>query len=414
VNLGQELADELAELVSDTRTSVITLAKRASTIRAEYLDSDRGKYDPDFRRFWKSFGMDSRFGTLANFTKYALAGEAVTNVRRATGGSEDRYPTSLRALYELSLLTPEEIALCLENTFSRTEITDDRDKWTVPSPARALITPSVTGAAIVAWRKQWRDPQPTVQENSGVLIAEIRFQPENDRANSSSATPLTEGQICALIEELTSVAKRAGAFKVICIQQLVDRQIARAQRQESKQLAKKRGWEDRVAHALSSEFKQPSKKVKFSPSRLKLLHDLGINALTVDDHKGVIGPITPEEYRKKLAEEYFRLLGPSRFLNLLYRHGRIDPLMMTEEEEREALYLNRRYDDQKKIWKRLNQSKNREIKQKWHNSSSIIEELEKIEKALPATLLEMSDKDISETAKRYINDAFNFKLRNRN
>lgn len=175
--LDDALANELETLAASRRTSIEGLATRAADLRIEFMDQSTNAYDPKFLAFWKRFGMKERFGSLANFTKYAAAGTALKIAKSIGDGRDKRYPGSLRALYEISLLTPEETELCLSNNVTRSEVTEDKSKWDIPIPPTPLITPGVSASAIAGWRKFWRSPSPNADNVKGPLVLEVRLEP---------------------------------------------------------------------------------------------------------------------------------------------------------------------------------------------------------------------------------------------
>ena len=174
IPLNKDLADQLIGLNNTIRKSIVELATIAAAIRNQHLDPNGKKYDSDFRTFWKNFSMERNFGSLSNFTKYANAGDAIEVVRAQFDKHVKRLPTTLSALYEFSLLNPDEMELCLDGTITRTEITSDRSKWHIPKKPRPLITPSTQAAAIKAWRTNWRNPKATPTDKRRLKIAEIK------------------------------------------------------------------------------------------------------------------------------------------------------------------------------------------------------------------------------------------------
>lgn len=175
IPLNKELADKIKGLLGNIRTSVVELAVIAANIRNQYLDASGKKYDGDFQAFWKNYGMEKNFGSQANFTKYASAGDAIGLVKAQYEKYENRLPITLTALYEFSQLNQEEMELCLENTYSRTEVTADRSKWDAPKKKpKPLITPSTTAGAIKAWRTNWRNPKAAATDKRRLKIAEIK------------------------------------------------------------------------------------------------------------------------------------------------------------------------------------------------------------------------------------------------
>jgi len=175
IPLNKELADKITGLMGNIRTSIVELATIAANIRNQYLDAKGRKYDSSFQAFWKDYGMERKFGSLANFSKYANAGDALGKVRAQYETYEKRLPTTLGALDEFSKLTQDEMELCLENTFRRTEVTSDRTKWKpISKKPKPLITPSVSAAAIKTWRTNWRNPKAEPTDKRRLKIAEVK------------------------------------------------------------------------------------------------------------------------------------------------------------------------------------------------------------------------------------------------
>jgi len=174
IPLNKELADQLIGLNNKIRTSLIELASIAANIRNQHLDANGKKYDAEFHAFWKAHSMEQNFGSLSNFTKYANSGDAIELVKAQFQKYEKRLPTTMSALYEFSLLLPEEMELCLENTFTRTEVTSDRSKWKSSKKPKALISPSTQAGAIKSWRTNWRNPKAPVTDKRRLRIAEIK------------------------------------------------------------------------------------------------------------------------------------------------------------------------------------------------------------------------------------------------
>ena len=174
IKLDKDLAEKLIGLNDKIRRSIKELATLAADIRNQHLDATGKKYDADFQSFWKSFSMETKFGSLSNFTKYASAGDAIGLVKAQFEEHEKSLPTTLGGLYEFSQLTVDEIALCLENTYTRKEITSDRSKWKPPLKKKPLITPSTNASTIKAWRTNWRNPKAPVTDLRRLKIAEIK------------------------------------------------------------------------------------------------------------------------------------------------------------------------------------------------------------------------------------------------
>lgn len=175
ISLDKTLADRIETLISTIRSSTVELATIASDIRNQYFDMATNRYDGTFQTFWKNYSMEKKFGSMANFTKYAKIGDALGKVRAQYEKYEKRLPTTMGALYEFAQLEPEEMELCLQDTYTRTEVTADREKWKKGKNPKPLITPATTEAAIRSWRKNWREPKQPVTDKRRLPLAEIKL-----------------------------------------------------------------------------------------------------------------------------------------------------------------------------------------------------------------------------------------------
>ena len=158
--MGQTGVDQtgVTALLGTIRKNIVELATMAATVRNQYLSGSGKSYEPEFHQFWKTYSMENKFGSLSTFAKYANIGDAIEKVRARYERYQDRLPTTMTALYEFSQLEDDELELCLEDHWVRTEITSDKDKWKrkgrKPIP---VISPSATAAAIRTWRTHWRN-----------------------------------------------------------------------------------------------------------------------------------------------------------------------------------------------------------------------------------------------------------------
>ena len=129
IALDQALADKFTALLGTIRKNIVELATTAATVRNQYLSGSGKSYEPEFHQFWKIYSMENKFGSLSTFAKYANIGDAIEKVRARYERYQDRLPTTMTALYEFSQLLDDELELCLEDHWVRTEITPDRERW---------------------------------------------------------------------------------------------------------------------------------------------------------------------------------------------------------------------------------------------------------------------------------------------
>lgn len=100
-NLNSELANKLRQAFEKSRNSVHELCILASQIRSAHLvRGKRDLYTFGFTAWWRKNKLDETFGTISNFTKYALAGDTIERLTRLSIPASS-IPASRNALYEL-------------------------------------------------------------------------------------------------------------------------------------------------------------------------------------------------------------------------------------------------------------------------------------------------------------------------
>jgi hypothetical protein len=159
VPLDAELKDNFQKLFRAVKKNTITLAKKAFQIHSEHYSRADRKYDKDFEGWWEVQELDLIFGSRGNWTKWYRAGEAIEKVHVQFEKYADRLPTSRDALYEIALLQPDELRLCLKNRFTRTSVTQDEADWKCPKKPKPVINSVATAGSIRSWRKNWREPR---------------------------------------------------------------------------------------------------------------------------------------------------------------------------------------------------------------------------------------------------------------
>jgi len=88
VTLGNELVQEIRQRFEDDRDNRFQLYLLSSGIRRKYLDKKSGNYTDEFQSWYKKTKMDELYGSLANFTKYAMCGEVVNYVGTKTSNPD--------------------------------------------------------------------------------------------------------------------------------------------------------------------------------------------------------------------------------------------------------------------------------------------------------------------------------------
>ena len=170
VTLGNELVEEIRQRFEDDRENRFQLYLLSSGIRRKYLDKKSGNYTDEFQSWYKKTKMDELYGSLANFTKYAMCGEVVNYVGTKTS-NPDKYlkqlPVSVGSLYEISMILRSDedlFKMCLHYTPRRSSLDEEKYDWKTPRPA--LINKSITELKVRTWRQKWENPPPPKQKRT--------------------------------------------------------------------------------------------------------------------------------------------------------------------------------------------------------------------------------------------------------
>ncbi len=168
VTLGNELVQEIRQRFEHDRDNSFQLYLLSSGIRRKYLDKKSGNYTDEFQSWYKKTKMDELYGSLANFTKYAMCGEVVNYVGTKTS-NPDKYlkqlPVSVGSLYEISIILrryEDVFKTCLHFTPSRSSLDEEKHDWKTPRPA--LIRKNITELEVRTWRQKWENPPPPKQK----------------------------------------------------------------------------------------------------------------------------------------------------------------------------------------------------------------------------------------------------------
>ena len=143
ITFSNQLADEIRERFAADRDNRFQLFLLAAGLRKKYLNKKTKEYDKGFLDWLKAEQLEELFGSLANFTKYAAAGDVVDYVASKTSNpvkSLKQLPLSIGALYEISqILTGKKgkdtFKLCLNFTASRKSLSEPRYEWKTKKPA---------------------------------------------------------------------------------------------------------------------------------------------------------------------------------------------------------------------------------------------------------------------------------------
>ena len=333
IALDKTLAARLSGLFEQGRKNILEIAAVAAEIRSAHFDSPSKKYSKAFRTFWDDFDLKAKFGGLPNFTKYAYAHEAVERAKRL-GATEEALPGSLKALYAISQLDDNELQLCLEDTWSRSEVTDDRDLWIrVSAEPKPLIRPDVTEGEINAWRKKWQNPAAPSEKPQKVKLVEISVSslacvqenPEQAEKLRAFLVKLQELQ-ASLGDNIVELKLSEDALDRLDHSFSAERDSRRQEESKAKSLDRK----------IDGSFERAlSKPTKYVPRReLKVAQDLFLELSCQDvpkirptrrerelgrTHDTVIVSPTFDQFRQLLGQKYFEKHGARRFWALIYR-----------------------------------------------------------------------------------------------
>ena len=156
--LGESQFYKIREYVGNIRRNTIDLARLAYEIHSTHISADGRKYDDHFEKWWKNHSVERLFGSRSNWSRWQTAGGAIAKVEVQFAKHFSALPMSVDALYAVAQLTDQELALCIQNTYTRTSITDPEQKWKRPKKPRPVIHPSATAASIRNWTEKWRNP----------------------------------------------------------------------------------------------------------------------------------------------------------------------------------------------------------------------------------------------------------------
>jgi len=174
IPLNQATYDQVVSYFGKIKRSVVELAMFAYDIHIQYIDDSGKKYSDDFRTWWDTFQLDAQFGSLSNFSKWQNAGRLLRATQKRNEKHFKKLPLSLDALYQVSQLKDDEFALCIENTYKRTSLTQEESEWKRSKKPKPVIFQNATGASIKRWRENWRNPRAKADRDpKRLLFAQI-------------------------------------------------------------------------------------------------------------------------------------------------------------------------------------------------------------------------------------------------
>ena len=214
VLLDAKLKNNFQELFKAVKKNTIALAKQAFQIHSEHYSRTDRKYDKDFEAWWEAQRLDQIFGSRDNWTKWYRAGEAIEKVHAQFEKYDGRLPKTRDALYEIALLQPDELRLCLENRFTRTSVTQDEAGWKRPKEPQPVINSGATAGSIRSWRKNWREPrQPRTDKRTLPLVTIQMHSSLYDFGKYGHPTgEIAPGQVVEINQKIIDLLKPLDAF----------------------------------------------------------------------------------------------------------------------------------------------------------------------------------------------------------
>ena len=215
VGLSPELAKQIKRHFKKDRDNRFDLFLLSHAIREKYLNAETGEYTPEFKAFYEQHSLESVYGKLANFSKYASAGSVVEYVKSSTSNPQkylNQLPVSQGSLYEISLiikLDEEALKACWHMTPRRKSITDKKYEWGGANTA-PLIRPDVGYAELFAWRKRWEEPEVEKEEDKHRRNVKLLTLSVSEDIFKFDAVGNKEGSID--LEEVVSLLSRVQAL----------------------------------------------------------------------------------------------------------------------------------------------------------------------------------------------------------
>ena len=243
VPLDAELREKFQDLFRSIKKNTFAIAKQAFQIHSEHYSRTDRKYDKDFELWWEIQGLEKVFGSRGNWTKWYRAGEAIEKVHVQFGKYADRLPTTRDALYEIALLQPDELRLCLENRYTRSSITQPEAEWKHPKRLQPVIHPGAAASSIQSWRKNCREPpQPRADKRTLPFITIHIHRSLYDFDKSGQPTGLiAPGQAVEINQKVVDLLKPLDAFVRVDskLEHLLEgydkRRVAAAKRKKSRE-----------------------------------------------------------------------------------------------------------------------------------------------------------------------------------
>ncbi len=210
VPLDQKLAEEFRELKRNSSKNLVQMALLAYGVRKTNKNQS-DDYTKQFHEWYSQFNMDKIFGSKSNFTKYAKAGEVIVRHKEGLGRETSQLPLSISVLYAMHDMTDDELALCLEDHYTRSSVTiTENAQFTRPKSPQPVINPYATAASISKWLKNWRNPPVPSTDTRRVEFITIKADAtvfEFDKGEGLSMGKTTVDQLKRIQEKIVAALK---------------------------------------------------------------------------------------------------------------------------------------------------------------------------------------------------------------
>ena len=173
IALNKRLAEQIRGHFVTERENRFQLFLLAAGIRKKYMNRENGHYSEEFDAWFKANRLQEVYGSSGNFSKHASAGDVISHTAEKTSDPEkylQQLPTSLNALYELSLILKDPMEkkkgwfkLCL-NHKQMLSLEDGKEVIAKDSSETPLIHKKVTAPEIKAWYDNRKNPPEKVKQ----------------------------------------------------------------------------------------------------------------------------------------------------------------------------------------------------------------------------------------------------------
>ena len=160
-----ELAKKLKSLQKDGQKNTWQTFLYAAAIKDHYAESENEEHKNSFSKWYRQHDLRKFFGTKSQFYKCAAAGNTIAYFAKNFPDTDEdlvyHLPTSMNALYEISLLLDQKTKEHIKRLCYGGGVKDPEDNKQL-----ALITPIVSAAEIKAYRENGSKKRKTKVQKS--------------------------------------------------------------------------------------------------------------------------------------------------------------------------------------------------------------------------------------------------------